>query len=182
MANLLSTTERQILRTERFKRLGICALIGILITFAIGSLLLVPAYLSATSREGTTQERLEALTKIIELKQGDSSDSVIRDTQDRLEILSAALRERSPEQFLLETIDAMPAGVTLWQYSYSTDEGGVTISISGRATNRAALLSFGERLRGSGLFASVDIPISTLARSEDIAFTLSMQLATPTQQ
>ena len=180
MANLLSTAERQVLRTERFKRLGICALIGILITFAIGSVLLVPSYLSATSREKTTQERLDALTKLIELKQGDSSDTAIRDTQDRLEILASALEAQTPSELLLETTGNTPAGVTIWQYSYSTSDTTITISISGRAANRAALLSFGEALRASGLFVSVDIPISTLARSEDIAFTLSLDLVTTT--
>lgn len=180
MANLLSTTERNALRNERFKRLGVCALIAVLLTIVMGSVLLVPAYVSATSREHVTQARLDAINKLIELKQGTASDTAIRDTQERLEALADILDQKSPSGLLLETTQAMPSGITIWQYTYSVTGEKISISISGRAANRDALLSFGDMLRTSGLFLAVDIPISTLARSEDIAFTLAMELAPTT--
>lgn len=176
MANLLPTTERTQLNNERLRRLGVAALVGCIITLAIGGVLFVPAYFSATVRERATQKRLDALTQLIALKQGEAGDTEIQKTQERLELLATALDARVPSELLQKTMDAMSPGITIWQYVYTAGEGNTTVSISGRATNRATLLAFGDALRTSGLFLSVDIPISSLARSEDIAFTLSMQL------
>ena len=177
MANLLPTTERKALRAERFKRLGVCAVVGLLITLGIGSVLWLPAYFGATSRERSMQERLEALNQLIELKQGKSSDATIRDTQEGLEALSVLLGYVQPSDILNDITSTMPAGITLWQYSYTHSAEEITITIAGRATTREALLSFGDALNSSQLFSTVDIPISTLARSTDIAFTLTLKVS-----
>ncbi len=178
MANLLPTVERQSIRAERYKRLYVCILAGILITLSIGTVLLIPAYMSGISRQRSTENRLDAIRKLIELKQGNASDTSIVATQNRLEKIDALLSVTPPSEVLLDTTRTLPAGVTLWQYTYThASDGGRTITISGRATTRDALLRFGDALRASGLFATVDIPISTLARSTNIVFTLTMALS-----
>ena len=178
MANLLPTAERQSVRKERYKRLYVCILVGVLVTLTIGSVLLIPAYMSGASRQRSTEERLDAIRKLIALKQGSSADTSIVETQNRLETIDALLSVTPPSQILTDTTRILPPGVTLWQYIYTrTPEGARSITISGRSTTREALLRFGDALRASGLFVTVDIPISTLARSTNIVFTLTMALS-----
>ncbi|MEK7606486.1 MAG: hypothetical protein AAB458_02765 [Patescibacteria group bacterium] len=176
MTNLLPTLKRKELRGERFKRLWMSAGMGLFITFGIGSVLLIPAYFSATTRERNLEIRLESINELIKLKQGASSDVTIRATQDRLGMLDAMFQKTAPSDVLFKTMEEAPAGVTVWQYAYNVSDTQNVVSISGYANNRTTLLAFGESLERTGLFAHVDIPISTLARSENIPFLLTMTL------
>ena len=51
---------------------------------------------------------------------------------------------------------------------------GTTIVISGTATDRDALVSFGATLRESKSFTTVEVPVSSLAKDKDLPFSMNI--------
>lgn len=176
MANLLPTKERRALGREHHIRLVVCALIGILVTLLIGAALSTPSLVGARARERAAENQLDALTKLIELKTGTSGLATVGETNARLDILASALAGISAHDLLTDVVSRMPAGVSVWHYAYERTDGTMNVTLQGRATTRDELLAFGDALRQSGLFTSVDVPVSALARSQNVGFTLSLTL------
>jgi hypothetical protein len=49
------------------------------------------------------------------------------------------------------------------------------MAVSGKAVSRDALLSFSKALKSNHRFESVDLPVSNLAKSKDIEFSISIK-------
>lgn len=72
-------------------------------------------------------------------------------------------------------------GVTISEFTIGrTDEAYEPIQVTGTAENRQALAAFRDRLLALSDVASVDLPISNLAKDRDIQFTLTVSLKKPT--
>lgn len=174
VANLLPGTERAHVRGERYMRLGVYALLGVLVSILMGGILSLPSFFVAKSRERTLTAQRDALVQLIELKQSSTTGVAINEIKARLALLESARTADSPHNLFVDIITRAPAGVVIWNYTFMRESEDVVVAtLSGRADSREALLSFGDALRQSGTFGSVDIPVASLARSENIPFSLS---------
>lgn len=175
VANLLPAAERAHVRGERYTRLGVYALLGVLFSIVLGGVLTLPSFFVVKSREHTLTVERDSLTRLIELKRGSTAGVAINETKDRLAALEDALLAPSAHDLLLDIVNRLPAGVIIWHYEFAKDsDGTVTASLSGRAATRDALLAFGDALRSSGRFGPVTIPVAALAKSENLPFSLSL--------
>ncbi len=177
VANLLPATERARVRGERYTRLGVYALLGVLASILLGGVLTLPSFFVVKNRAHTLTVEREALTKLIELKHGGTANVAINETKERLAALEDALLAPSAHDLLVAISQDLPTGVVVWSYEFKVDtDGTVTALLSGRAATRDALLAFGDALRQSGRFGPVNIPVAALAKSEKIPFSLSLSV------
>ncbi|MCR4274668.1 MAG: PilN domain-containing protein [Candidatus Campbellbacteria bacterium] len=176
MVNLLPIKNQHIVAWERRGR----ALLVVLI-FAICSLILLifflaPSLILARSAVGGFTDQLVATKTLVDLQRRQSGTEVLTDIQTRSDLLKDVLSQRSLTSILQEVMPRIPNGVSLQQITYSTQKKEISVTLKGIAQTRNALTSLGDSLRSSPLFSRVDIPVSSLARSVDIDFTVTLLL------
>lgn len=176
VANLLPTSERAHVHAEQYKRLGVFIVLGLLVTGVLGVLLTLPPLFVIQGRKRALEGQLDAVTKLIELKEGSAAGIALSDTKARLEFLNAALTVPSAHSLLYTITNSAPQGVALTHYTFMRGEEAVSATLTGQASSREALLAFGDALRQTGLFMSVDIPVGSLARSTNVPFNLTLTL------
>ncbi|MEN9621809.1 MAG: hypothetical protein RLZZ67_243 [Candidatus Parcubacteria bacterium] len=91
------------------------------------------------------------------------------------------IAETSGNLTLISVIEKVPVqkGSSIALTSLSFKRGGKagTISISGVASSRDALVSFSKRLQGEPSFSKINLPVGALARNKDIPFSLTIESA-----
>ncbi|MEK7579184.1 MAG: PilN domain-containing protein [Patescibacteria group bacterium] len=174
MANLLPTTERLALLAGRKRKLTTVSTILVAGTLAVAIALLLPSLITVLARKESSDERLLATQKLLDLQKETGTGADLVRTQETITLLGNTLRSVSPYESVRDLVDLIPSGVTVRHISIATEGETTTISFSGMADTRTALISFGDRLRQSGLFAQVLIPLPALAQNIDIAFDLHL--------
>jgi Tfp pilus assembly protein PilN len=76
-------------------------------------------------------------------------------------------------------VSLLPAGIHLNSINFSRNQiynnnAGILIAVSGIAQNRDSLASFVSALRDSGSFSSVDLPVSDLAKGDNLPFSIQI--------
>jgi hypothetical protein len=169
---LLPTPERVALRREYHVRVWIIALFAVSVAGTIGVAALFPAYI-----RGSLEERLQ-LGAIAALEK-DKSASGIGNVEQELaadKILLAALAESSDRELLSTEISnllALRGTVKLSAISANRKEDeSVELTLQGIAPTRESLLSFKARIENLTPGTSVTLPISQLAKSTNIQFSM----------
>ena len=176
MTNLLPTKELAALKREQYHRLAASVLELLSGVFILGTILLMPAGLVLFGSKESVAKRLETTRQLAEREGAASAGDTIADTKEKMEILATNEAMVKPHGLIERVTDLVPAGVSLDEIEFTRDGEAVTVGISGGAVSRAALLSFSDALKGSGLFADVVIPIESLARNTDLRFRLTLSL------
>jgi Tfp pilus assembly protein PilN len=70
--------------------------------------------------------------------------------------------------------------VTLHSISYTNDQSGEKIIISGMATTRVGLAAFRDALEAQPAFTDVVLPIESLIKDRDLPFSMTMSVAAQT--
>lgn len=160
-------------KAYRFRVLSLLAFMLALLV-VLGLALLVPAYILTDIRRETVVERLKSMdTSELDTKVG-SLNSIITDINTRLMVF------KNPEETLVVSRDALLPVLAHTNSELKinsflierTPEGRFTITTSGVAGNRAALLSFERALRSTPSFSGVNVPISNFVRGSDILFSI----------
>jgi hypothetical protein len=162
---------------ERRQRLRSAALILVSGMFAFATVLLIPSAIALIAAKESGKERLETTRRLIELQEHTGAVGSIAETKEKMDLLRQSEMAVGPRKLIERIAPLLPSGVTLSDISFTRDGGTIRLDLSGEASNRAALIAFGDELRSSGLFASVVIPIESLAQSTDLQFRLSLSLA-----
>lgn len=176
MRNLLPKNYRRRVKNEYLLRVVVIALALILTASVIGAALLIPSYFLSRSKKNAILEQAELIERSIARSEGEVSFEMLRKTRDRLTFLSRD-RERTTIIALIKTIiEEEPSGIVLSDISYSREGEGATIAVSGSAKRRDDLISFRSALNRNDQFLSVTLPVSDLARSSDIRFTITFKV------
>jgi hypothetical protein len=178
MFNLLPKTEKETIRREYRVRLAAVMLFGVSLTFLIASLLLIPSLALSSQRERAARERFETLSKRAEAGEIARSALVFQEVAETL----ALLPSEAPVNFTQELVRAIasrrPAGVSLDGITITPlADGKREIELRGVSGDRAALVAFSRSLETAGVFERVELPLSSLAKSEDIVFSLKATAA-----
>ncbi|GMU73830.1 MAG: hypothetical protein AMXMBFR44_0290 [Candidatus Campbellbacteria bacterium] len=179
MVNLLPTNDVKRVLWEHRRRIGIIAIALTSIATVLALLFAIPSAIITWSGVAGFDAQLQATKTLVDLQRKQGGGDVLIDLSSRSNLLEAALSQRTPTSILEDVVPRIPSGVRVMQISYTYGDSGVTVSVLGTATTRAALIAFGNNLRQSALFSRVDVPISSLARSEDIDFGLTLSLSEP---
>lgn len=177
MANLLPTKELSMLRAQRRHRLRSAALVLVSGMFAFSTVLLVPSVIALLAAKESGKEWLETTRRLVALQEHAEAGADIAITKDKMEILIRNEAAVAPHELIERITSLLPPGVSLNTINFTRQEASVSLDLSGEAANRNALISFGEVLKGSGLFADVVVPIEALAPATDLQFRLSLTLA-----
>ena len=89
---------------------------------------------------------------------------------------SAALPDVAsrPLEFFERVITSKNQDIRIRGFSFTTENKKITLSVSGVALNRDALVAFSRSLKEKGRFSSVDLPVENLARGRNAEFRITL--------
>ena len=176
MVNLLPIKNQRIVAWERRGRALLVVLLFSICSLVLLMFFLAPSLILARSAVGGFTNQLTATKTLVDLQRRQSGAEILTDIQVRSDLLKDVLSQRSLTSILQEVMPRIPSEVSLQQITYSAQGKKISITLKGIAQTRNALTSLGDSLRSSPLFSRVDIPVSSLARSVDIDFTVTLSL------
>lgn len=185
VVNVLPTKDLHRVVWEHRRRVAVVVLIFLACSMVLALLFAVPSAIVVWSAAGGFDDQLTATKTLVDLQRKQGGGDVLNDIQERADLLEAVLVQRTPTSILEDIVPRIPSGVSVKQFAYSFDapvavgEAAVTVSVLGTAATRNALITFGDNLRQSPLFSRVEVPVSSLAKSEDIDFSLTLSLDEP---
>ena len=148
--------------------------------FVAGLIFSLPAYMRAISEE---QRQLEAVTELRHSNDKKSDSMIVNklsfDSSALLILGDSLLRER-PSEAVERIVGLRNKEMRLNSLSYSVS-GTTTVEviIQGIAPSRASLLSFKSRLEYMAPLIHINLPLSELAKSSSIPFSLKVVYKIP---
>lgn len=166
---------------ERRRRITIVAMVFIACALVMALLFALPSIIVTWFGVKGFDTQLETTKTLVDVQRKQGRGDMLSDLSGRAALLEEALSVRTPTSVLQDIVPRLPEGVRVRQFSYTLSGDAVSVAILGTADTRSALIAFGNNLRQSPLFSRVDVPVSSLAKSEDIDFSLTLALAAPTE-
>lgn len=109
--------------------------------------------------------------------EGEVESSWFSDLIRKLEALTPGLDANPPSFVMEDAVRERGTGIRITELTWSETQGVKSLAVSGIARDRQSLLTYESRLKASGHFSSVALPLSNLARERDISFQIKL---TPT--
>lgn len=181
MINLLPLKEKKKIYQLYFIRLSIVSLFLLLIVLIVGTVLLLPSLFLSVVKERSAAERVLLAREALSLEEGRNVEAIIASVNKKIGILALAPGVSATLNKAFRTIiDRQPEGLKITGLLYEKDVLGDTgrgkIFIRGISSERDALIAFADLLKKESLFSEVDLPVSNLIKSEDIAFSITVFL------
>ena len=175
MTNLLPHHAQKELKREYLVRLISVLLIFIAIMTFIGAVFLLPSFFSVQSQKNVVDQRIAELDDLESTELQEETRDIVSSTREKIEVLSNEQRS-SAAVFLQDLVDSPSLSVSIESFFHSrTEEGGV-VRLRGNAPTRDILVAFSEQMRSDPRVADVTLPISNLAASRDIEYSMDIQL------
>lgn len=172
---LLPKEEMKLLRKEYRLRLCIIALFFISCAVVVGIIALVPAYLEAQQKMAEAQSRLAAYEKSEVASGANQIEKELIQTQVLAEKILAEENNVIASEIIQKIVSHRSNSISLFSFQFSREAGTSTptsVVVQGRAATRENLLAFKKALESDKTFSAVDLPLSDLAKSRNISFTV----------
>lgn len=177
MINLIPPKAKKIVIREYWTRVFVVWLFMLSIVLLIMAFLSVPTYILLRSLESAMASQID----YAKAEQGSYKEleRTIKNTNALVNHLNLN-EEQLSFSALLSELDAVAGPlVTLTQFGFIEEEGVLKqVSLLGQADTRVLLSTFRDKLEAHEAFASVDLPISNLAKDKDITFSMKVSLET----
>ncbi len=178
MINLLPQSARRRIVIEYWVRVVSVWFFAISLVCSLVALLLMPTFVLVFGQANAYREGAAEAAE--ELAAFDLSSAELQEANRSAATL---VREYKLQTFsmLLEEIDSTAdEAIRITEYTgQRTDEGNIeSIKINGLADSRQSLAAFRDRLEALTEVASVDLPLSNLAKDSNIPFSLAIGLNT----
>lgn len=175
MFNLLpDSLKNEIKKEYKLRRLVVCA-VFILCLQVTSLIFLFPSWIASVGKEKDLKSQVDALDSSKKdsniatlrpfLKNINSELSLIDKSLDYpkiLPVINSVISQRS-RAIKLSGVDISIIGTST-----------ANISVAGFSDSREALVNYKNKLESSGVFRSVDLPISNLAKDKDIDFNIRL--------
>ena len=177
MINLLPTKEKTNLLSAYYIRVATLFVLTAFCVVLVGFLFLIPSYVITKAKESAAASQIATLYA----KQDSTKEqlnTIIADINTKLSIFADPAHK-----FVFSTDVAAPVfsrkpqGVVITSIEFSIVNKVSTVSVTGVANNRQALLSFENNLKKESKFTGVNFPISDFAQGSDISFGTQFQLS-----
>jgi hypothetical protein len=176
MSNLLSPKDKKEIKREYLLRLMAVATLFLGMTMVVALILSLPSYFLSSSKVELVSDRVDFLKSYIKKRQESNVTLGLLKTNEKIEALQNINENRLSESIQLilneKTESIKITGITLRE----TGDNGRDIFVSGMARNRDSLISFRDSLKLISFFVEVDLPISNLAKNQNIDFNLRIRL------
>lgn len=182
MANVLPIEDRKALKQSYWLRLAITAAFMATAAMTIGTVSLIPSYLSARTELSEVMRYQEVQGDTREAAKSDTAVQTARVVNTQIETALAVEDVTSPAraiQYLMRDWEAHAQDIIISGFTYSMLEEKKKkipqLRISGEARNRSALNEFVQTLRANSMFTNVVFPVSDLAGEGVVDFSLTIQ-------
>ncbi len=174
---LLPYEEVKKLKNEYRIRLAITALLFISSALVVGVLALFPAHTLSRIQEDAVTLQVRELDKMRKVQGVDQIESDL----DRVRTYTEKINEyESPLSFtdgIKKIISHRNYGIYINSFDMSFDgatSSKATVVVQGKAINRDTLIEFRKNLENDSYFSKVELPLSDLAKSKDVNFSLRL--------
>lgn len=176
--NLLPKERKQRLKRQILARGGFTILLLFtLVSILVSLMLFVASSVLATALRVQQQKTQQTVDNTLQ-QQGELPQKKIRQINDLITRVTGIQKSHSAVVPLLQTVFAIiPDGITV--STLDLDPQKLTVSVSGIASTRQALLSLEESFSSSQVMKNVVNPVSNLLQRDTIPFTISATIVQP---
>lgn len=173
MANLLPQQHLTGVRRERRNRAVITSLVAFFVTVLLGSVFLVPSLVLSRTEAASAERKVELTRESIAQTEESGFLVEVRNIKNRIDRLEAELAKVTFSDVFAALDRSVPSGIQLSGVSYDRKKGSENIIIRGNADTRDVLLVFTRQLDREKLMTGVTLPVSNLAKSTNITFSIT---------
>lgn len=177
---LLPEKEIKSLKKEYRTRLFIVLLFFISYAILAGIVSLIPSYVFSYNQE---KEALKNLQVLQADRHERGTDTIIKDLSDAQELIKKLKKHEDTVEFsqtISEVIAHKTPEIFLQSFQISqpvdTASSSLSVIIQGKSSTREALIAFKKSLEQNPLISKIDLPVSDLAKSKDISFSLNLTI------
>ncbi len=172
---LLPTEERRALRREYRLRISITLLLFLSCGVVLGIAALLPSYLHTYGTEREALQRQQELLRSRRESGADQIEKAVVQSQALAEKLLSDADKAIYSDILQKIISRRAKDILLGSFAV-TSLGTTTseIVLQGTAATRESLLAFKKSLESESIFSSIELPLSDLAKSRNIAFSMKV--------
>ena len=176
MYKLLPEESKKMVEGEYARRRLIVWLGALSIVLVIGLVGALPSYILARARTLEMAERVKTTTLAVEASADDVAlTEWLSNTSRQLLVLNPTLDTDRPSQIIITLLSERPSSVRLDFINWSKDDNGkISLTTSGTATDRQGLLFFERALKDSTKFSEVSLPLSNLAKDRNLSFQIKL--------
>lgn len=177
---LLPSQELRLLKKEYRIRVTIYMMFFLSFVILLGICALLPAYIYSYSQERALLARLGELQKS---RASRGADEIKKELSDSTELINRLKNHKSPivySSLVSQVIGYKTSGVGIKSISVKVENPQATttqvvIIVQGVAGSRESLIQFRDRLEADPLVTKVELPISDLAKSKNISYSIKIE-------
>lgn len=175
MFKLLPDEAKIKISKEYASRRAAMFLMAFIAVLVIGLVGLLPTFILSSIKKSELNSTVNALANTQNAKNSKVSEQWLADINQKLQILSPALDNVRPVEFIAKAIEEKIPGIILTGFQWLADKDGNSLTLSGIAKNRETLLNFQNSLNSSENFSNVALPVSNLAKDKNISFQIKLK-------
>ncbi len=180
MFNVLPNNLKKLIVNEYHLRVVIGFCICFICIMLCTVVFLLPSWLLGSIKQKTMADRVAMLEQAPTTGHTTTVSRTITSTNILLHSINTSFAYPPAKPLLDAILSGRGTGIRLSEFSYSVDDAThSSLVLQGVSNTRNALVSYVKSLQNSGLFTSVDLPVSDLAKDTDITFTLNLSVGTP---
>ena len=178
---LLPKEEMRDLRKEYRIRLFIVASFFVSCGIVVGIISLLPAYIFSHNQEVQAVAHANQLNESRKASGVDEIERELVQSQKIAEKLAADGATASYSAGIQRIISHRSSQLYLTSFEITPTVGSTTYDavVQGKALTREALLEFQDGLKSDAFFSKIDLPLSDLAKSKNVTFTLKLVMSLP---
>lgn len=179
---LLPEKEMRRLRREYRVRVFIFLLFFISCAITVGIGFLIPSYILSYNQEKESIKKIESIQKDREVS---GIDNILKELSNSSDLLKKLKVDENPVIFsdiIKIVLNYKSGGVSIQaiQITKNTEASStVEMILQGKATTRERVLEFKKKLEQDERIVKVELPISDLAKSKDLVFSIRITLNIP---
>jgi hypothetical protein len=146
-------------------------------TMVLFSIYLLPSYFLSRGKVSIAEEKVRFLDSYVNKSEESGVGTIIRETNEKIKALKTTEDFQVSELLtLISSEKNRSVQITGFTLRRGTDD--ISIFVNGTALSRAGLIAFNEALKSIGKFSEVELPISNLAKNENINFNIKINIKT----
>lgn len=176
---LLPLEERKALRRDYWERLLCVFFVLFTLVFVAGMVVIFPVYMSAVNVEKSEQAMVAQIRASKEAQGRGTIEAELRKDGLLASKLSENVKNYRPSEAIRVIVgERGSSNVTSITYNIQ-GTSTIVVVLQGRAETRNSLIEFKERIAAVLPHAKIDLPLSELAKSKDIAFSMKVSYPMP---
>lgn len=184
MLNLLPFIENKKVRTEYRFRLAVVSIFAVSFLVSANLILLIPSYIRAFQKHALAEEQLAVAAGRSDVKNKrelaeKEANAIIKEINKKLSLFASGQKESEirliPAQVFKKIINLKTPAVKIFGIIYEVSPERERFVINGQSDDRDSLALFADTLKKDPAFTSVELPLSSYAKSKDINFAMVVE-------